>query len=238
MCVQSQHLSTMLLCDGKRGLAVLTAFLDESGTHAGAPVVAVAGFYGNAEQWRAFRRMWEPHSADFHAKDKSRKYPILVEAIDSSGINGILVTLGKNSYRANSTAQMISQLGNEYSLCAFECALGICRFADSPTAFVFEQGQPNFKFVMGVLLDMLDAGDTRISSVTPARKEDFIELHPADFVSHLASSHDKPWLQKLFDLHRLKHAYIEDRMLSELGPQLKQMIAKARRERQKAREKR
>ena len=35
---------------------VFTAYLDESGTHAGAPVSAIAGFVGDARQWRKFEK--------------------------------------------------------------------------------------------------------------------------------------------------------------------------------------
>lgn len=35
---------------------VLTAYLDESGTHAGAKVSAMAGFVGNARQWRKYEK--------------------------------------------------------------------------------------------------------------------------------------------------------------------------------------
>jgi hypothetical protein len=178
----------MLLGDGERWLAVLTAFLDESGTHAGCPAVTVAGFYGNKDQWELFRAVWGPHSFGFHAKDGASKYAELFGAIEASGINGIYFPLDKAIYRQNSTPQMLSRAGNEYSMCAFQCVLSICKEVGVPTAFVFEQGQPNLNFVLETLLYMLDSGGTCISSITPAKKSDFIELHPADFVSHLASS--------------------------------------------------
>ena len=238
MCVQSQHLSSMLMGDGERWLAVLTAFLDESGTHAGCPVVTVAGFYGNKEQWEAFRGAWGPHSSSFHAKDGELKYPELFEAIKTSGINGIYITLAKTTYRRHSTPQMLSRAGDEYSMCAFQCVLSICRAVATPTAFVLERGQPSFEFVLKTLLYMLDSGDNCISAVTPAKKEDFIELHPADWVSHLASSKDNLWLQRLMDIHRLKHGHIGARSLADIGPELKKIIAKAKRERAKAKNQR
>ena len=236
MCVQSQYLSSMLMGDGERWLAVLTAFLDESGTHAGCPVVTVAGFYGNKKQWKKFRAMWGLHSVGFHAKDSEAEYPHLVSAIEASEINGIFITLGKETYRQHSTPQMLSRAGNEYSMCAFQCVLSICREVNRPTAFVLERGQPNFEFVLKTLLYLFDSGETCICAVTPAKKEEFIELHPADFVSHLASTNDKPWLQKLMDIHRLKHGHIHAKSLAQVGPELKKIIAKAKHERSKAKQ--
>jgi hypothetical protein len=35
---------------------ILTAYFDESGTHAGAEISAMAGFLGDARQWRKFEK--------------------------------------------------------------------------------------------------------------------------------------------------------------------------------------
>lgn len=235
-----EHLSAMLLGDGDRRLAVIAfnAFLDEAGTHAGAPVVTVAGFYGNKEQWALFRESWGPFSLDFHAKNSEHRFPELCAAIEKSGINGIFVTIGKISYKTSATERVKSRLGNTYALCAFMCAMKICDEVQAPTSFVFERGQPNFSFVQKILLDMLDAGNTCIASVTPAKKTDFIELHAADFISHCASAYEKPWLQRLFDSHRLKHAHIESQNLQDAGIALDELMKKARWERRKAKESR
>ena len=53
---------------------MLDAFLDESGTNADSPVVTVAGFYGNKEQWIDFRNYWKSHSFGFHAKSSDVKF--------------------------------------------------------------------------------------------------------------------------------------------------------------------
>lgn len=42
--------------ESERILMVFTAYLDESGTHAGAPISAMAGFVGDARQWRKFEK--------------------------------------------------------------------------------------------------------------------------------------------------------------------------------------
>jgi hypothetical protein len=217
---------------------VLTAYLDEAGTHAGCPVVTVAGYYGNVEQWQAFRELWKPHSCGFHAKDGDRKYPDIFDAIAKSEINGVFLALGKDRYRAHSTEITLSRFGNEYAMCAFQCVLSICKEVGAPTAFVLEQGQPNLNYVLKTLLYMLESGETCISSVTPARKADFIELHPADFVAHLASSGDRQWLDKLAAIHRLKRGDIPSDTLDNVGKELDILIAKAKRERARAKRER
>jgi hypothetical protein len=217
-------------------LAVIAfdAFLDEAGTHAGAPVVTMAGFYGSKEQWALFRELWEPFSLDFHAKNSERLFPELCTAIEKSEINGIFVTIGKVAYKASATERVKSHLGNTYALCAFICAMKICDEVRTPISFVFEHGQPNLSFVQKVLLDMLNAGNSCIAAVTPAKKTDFIELHAADFISHCASAYEKPWLQRLIDSRRLKHAHIGKQHLEITGVELEELMRKARWERRKA----
>jgi hypothetical protein len=56
---------------------IFTAYLDESGTHAGAPISAMGGFIGDARQWRKFEKrdgkLFKRFRVDvFHAVDVRR----------------------------------------------------------------------------------------------------------------------------------------------------------------------
>ena len=58
--------------NGRFFTAMIEAYLDESGTHAGAPVLCVAGYAGNRRQWKNFGKEWFPACKDsphsiFHA---------------------------------------------------------------------------------------------------------------------------------------------------------------------------
>jgi hypothetical protein len=224
----------MLLGDGERWLLVLDAFLDEAGTNKQCPCVTVAGFYGNRDQWKIFRDLWRPRSEGFHALRHEDRFPDLCSAIEASRINGIWVTLWKKDYEQFATEHMKSFMGNPYAICAFMCVMEICGRVKLPIAIVLEQGQPNLPFVRGILESMMDAGELCISSVTPAMKKDFIELHPADFASHCGSTYDKPPLQRLMDAGRLLHGHVTKDMLKDIAPQLTAMVKKARYERLKA----
>jgi len=47
----------------ERAIAVFGAFFDDSGTHAGSPVVAMGGLLGTAEQWDVFATAWSERLA-------------------------------------------------------------------------------------------------------------------------------------------------------------------------------
>jgi hypothetical protein len=224
----------MLTGDGDKWVAMFDAFLDEAGTNEGCPVVTVAGFYASQDQWAAFRQIWKPHSQGFHALHSDDRFPALCRAITESGVKGLFVTVGKATYRRLATDHMKSFMGNAYAVCAFMCAMSICREVNAPTSFVLEQGQPNLDFVKRILEAMIDAGDPCVAAVASARKEQFIELHPADFIAHCGSSHDKPWLQKLFDVDCLKHGHIGEKELMKLAPEITAIVKNAKNERLKA----
>ncbi len=217
---------------------MLDAFLDEAGTHKQCPCVTVSGFYGSQDQWKKFKQLWKSNSTGFHALRHSNRFPDLYSAIELSEINGLWVTLWKKDYETLATEHVKSYLGNPYAICAFMCVMEICALVQTPTAIVLEQGQPNLSFVRRILEDMMDAGRVCISSVSAAKKTDFVELHPADFVSHCGSTHDTHWLQKLMDVGRLKHGHVTREMLTRTAPQLSAMVSTARRERLKAKRRR
>ena len=234
---QDRSLLWLLSGAGERFVAVIHAFLDESGTNPETPVLTVAGFYGCQGQWETFKNLWRPllQGRDFHALHSATLYSGLCFAIRQSAIDGLFCTIGKETYRQHANEHLKTFAGNTYAVCVFLCALGICTEVNNePVSFVLERGQPNIAFVKRIMEDMMDAGEFCIASVATARKEEFIELHPADFVSHLASSHDKPWLEHLMEAGRLKHGHITEQMIREASPEVTALVGRARHERNKA----
>lgn len=97
MCVQSQFSKVdelMRLVHPREGhrkvLAVIDAYLDESGIHEGAKVCVIAGYFGGPGQMKRFEKAWKQtldHYSfpmkDFHAKDlvKSPKHKPMLESL-------------------------------------------------------------------------------------------------------------------------------------------------------------
>lgn len=214
---------------------MLTAFLDESGTDDRGLCVTVAGFYGDEAQWQTFRDLWKPRSEGFHALNSSSRFGPLCDAIEASKIQGIFVTVWKATYKALANEHLKSFAGNGYAVCAFLCAMQICQEVEGvPISFAYELGQPNFEFVKRVLEAMKDSGEYSIASALGAKKADFIELHPADFVSHCATGYKKEFLQRLFNSKLLKHGHVAEEMLKQASAAVTEFVKKAKNERLKA----
>jgi hypothetical protein len=129
----------------------MQAFLDESGTHIEAPVLAVSGCYGEEHQWLEFRRYWATCSKAFHAKDCSSRFPQLVGAMKTAGIKAVLMSVGKATYKEFANAHLNTAVGNAYSCCTLLCAGHIGTCVSKKTSFVVEAGQPNLGAVKNVL---------------------------------------------------------------------------------------
>lgn len=214
---------------------MLHAFLDESGTNPETPVLSVGGFYGSKDQWEVFRWLWRPYSPGFHATRSTRLFPQLCSAIECSRVRGVLLTVGKETYKSYASAHLQTAVGNAYSVCALLCAISICTQENNqPVSVVLEQGQPNLSFVKGVLEGMIGSSYWSVVAVSVAKKSDFIEMHTADFLSHVASSHDVQWMQRLFDRDRLVQGHVTEEMLKEASPQVSELFRRARAARQEA----
>jgi hypothetical protein len=81
---------------------------------------------------------------------------------------------------------------------------------------------------------MIGSSYWSVVAVSVAKKSDFIEMHTADFLSHVASSHDVQWMQRLFDRDRLVQGHVTEEMLKEASPQVSELFRRARAARQEA----
>lgn len=99
-------------------MTMLHAFLDESGTNPETPVLSVGGFYGTKEQWEIFRWLWRPYSTGFHATRSTRLFPQLCSAIECSRVRGVLLSVGKETYKSYASTHLQTAVGNAYSICA------------------------------------------------------------------------------------------------------------------------
>jgi len=202
--VSAESVSSELLAlfsgDGKRVVVVVEAFMDESGTHKGAPLVAVGAVIGAHWQWRKFLSMWD--DKPFHAKEPKCDplKPALFDAFQECELESFVASMAPHDYKNHANAHFRSGLGNPYSVCTFACAIGVSKYCRDnklgEIAFVIEAGQPNVDFVRETLEYMRTKERYRIASVAVAAKKKFVQLCTADFLAHSRTS-EPGWFHNL-----------------------------------------
>jgi len=244
---QSQYLPELLahFSEGGRGVVAVTkadfyqAYIDESGTHAGASILAVAAYFGTHGQWEQFLSRWK-HD-DFHACESryDKLKSELADAIDASEIEGAEVCIRPHEFQNSASADMKSNMGNAYAVGVFLCVVGICKLVSTENenariAFVLEDGQPNVLWVQRLLIAFMAEYPT-IASVTVAAKVGTPQFHPPDFLAYSRSTTDVPWMNRLFAKGRAREMPIEAELFSRTSEGVKRLMRENRR--RKAKEK-
>jgi hypothetical protein len=228
------------LTDGvKIPLATIRAYFDESGTHKGARCPSVAYFAGTKDQWQGFLDEWQPRLVAsgipyFHAKDPRcdclRSH--LVQAITNSSLTGVVCSVFLDDFKKSLGQKAQSILGNAYSVCAFTCAMELCKWVKENSfksvALALEDGQPNANFVKDTLLKIMCDPEEPISHVSLEKKDGCIFLQPADFLSHICSTQDVEWLECLFNTGNVTHAHFGTEQISQASMEIEKLIVKQR----------
>lgn len=221
-----QELVRLVSGDGKRTVAVIEAYLDESGAHKSARAMTVAGYWGPSEAWNEFTKQWRTELGRagveiFHAKDQRCDHlrAPLADLIDATGIHGVFASIRREDYGALVGDRVLSVFGNAYAVGVWYCALRILdRTGDEPVSFVVESGQPNSSFIADKLEFLMDdlfrskalGFGWNVASVTVARKSEFVPLQTADFLAHATNANDQAWLARLQSAERINEARIPD----------------------------
>ncbi len=145
-------------------VASFTAYFDESGTHASAPVVAVAGFISTVERWRNLEREWSTvlrmykleyfHMTDFENRwgpyrdwDKGKRETIikrLLGIIKQYALSGFSAAVVRGDYerlREEHPGRWVTP----YGVCAAWCLRDVADWLESSNrdeyaGYVFERG--------------------------------------------------------------------------------------------------
>jgi hypothetical protein len=203
----------------------MDAFIDESGTHAGADLLTVACCFGTESKWKHFLEQWD--EPEFHAKDApdalKQKLSDLMCACE---LDAMVCFVRPAQYKTRTSAQWQSAIGNAYAACSFACALGLKKiFPEERFAYVIEEGQPNTDWVVRVLraLSLSEPFRDRIGMVATASKKAALQLHTADFIAHSWSTQNKFWMSEIGD-----HIYEQDitPSLDGMSDELREIIQK------------
>jgi hypothetical protein len=231
--------------NGRWHIVMLEAYLDESGTHKGAPVLCVAGYWGNRQQWGAFEKEWfpkiegSPHSF-FHAENSKcdqLRLP-LAEAIDKGKLKGIICSTKPGTFNYSASEQLKSQMGDAYAVCAVTCAWIICQWSydnkKESVSFAYETGRPNADFVNKALIaqQRLNDPEVNIANVSMVKKEECPHIATADFLSHVYGStnaDDIAWYDYLVRNGNILYTEITSDKLNEMSKLIKDHYINQRR---------
>lgn len=219
--------------NGRWCIAVLEAYLDESGTHDEAPVLCVAGYVGNRRQWGIFEKEFLPQlkrsgQTCFHAEDSScdRLRIPLASAIDKGNFWGVIYSVKPDVFKSHATPELKREMGNAYAICAVYCAMVIfritCALKLGPVSFVYEAGQPNDELVLRSIKTLQMHNDPKmpVAGVTLGTKKIHQPLASADFLSHVYGTHtynavNKNWYDYLTRGGRILHEELTKERLIE-----------------------
>jgi hypothetical protein len=203
---------------------VLEAFIDESGTHKGAPSLSVAGWVAHHGYWKRFLSRWG-EKRQFHAKDPryDSSRAALYDAILDSQLEGFVSWIKPEHYKKHADPLFKSAIGNAYAVCTFNVALGIFKFARTnrmgKVAFIIESGQSNVEFIRQVLEGMKAKERFGVASVAVASKEDFVQLCTADFLAYSRTS-DQGWFEEFVASGLVAEDYVTPERLVRMSDDL------------------
>jgi hypothetical protein len=231
---------------------VIEAYIDESGTHRGAPLLAVAAYFAAHGTWGRFNRDWDAilkqHNIScFHATESEcdALRPSLAKLIEDCKLRGVVAAVPRPVYDQYASAQVKGSLGDAYRTCVTLCVIKTCRlvkehYPDRSVSFFIEDGQPNTESLLSNLRLLmedhaLDSDCAPIASVDLARK-DLAPLQTADFLSHVHSTSDLVWINDLTKRGRIYVAPIDEDVLKGSSTGIKRMFAQQRKRRKLAKQ--
>lgn len=163
MFKSASHPLDALLPNGRYALSLAQVFFDESGSHAGSPVLCVAGYVFVSDRLKRFNDEWScfldeyglthfhmvdcAHGAnEFKEMSKDDRASVAkkcIEAVKKYASRGIGVMVAEQTY--DELMPYHPKLGGAYSYCIWQCLHGYKAWRtetgfSGDTAFVFESG--------------------------------------------------------------------------------------------------
>jgi hypothetical protein len=183
-------------------MAVLTAYFDESGIHAGDHLCVVAGFVGNDAQWQALAADWIPAirpRKNLHMKDlRWNQHP--------ERVRPLLAKLGPIPYKYNLKPVSVSvkwrdwneivqgkvreEYTNPYMLCAQTCMGGVLNSIAGPddVYFLFDRQRGKRRKTIEKLRDIVFEWigiDSRVKGIDFLDRATTVCLDPADYLAFI-----------------------------------------------------
>lgn len=193
---------------------ILTAYLDESGTHSQSPVLIMAGYLGNKDQWNDFEEAYNKlrqkfgfrvfHAKDFRAThgefiswsrekkaDLLKAFYLITEQHLEVGFATVLEKQDYNSvYRPRGEKLKKIQLDTAYGMCfreslSFLVGYAAKHFDERPTVnIVLETGHTHVGDCYRIFHSIKTSNPELFGSFTLETKASCAVVHAADFLAY------------------------------------------------------
>ena len=183
-------------------VALLTAYLDESGIHDGDHLCVVAGFIGNDPQWAAFANDWiaalRPKK-NLHMKDlRWRRRPSQIMSLLSKlgpiphkyNLAAVGVSLSQKDYLASGLEKVSKRFTNPYVICATCCmSVALTEVAKKDDLhFIFDRQEGLRREAMEAIRNFsfdYCGIDSRFKGADFMNRADTVCLDPADYLAYI-----------------------------------------------------
>lgn len=196
-----------------RAVVTITAYLDESGTHADSPAVVVAGYLALARDWEGFEIEWRAALGDFgidrfHMSDfangaqgfqgwpepvRRERFARLAAIINRHVLSSVGVAIPMDAYRAAFSSEITGAHAGPYFLAATVLMTSVATIARSLRtvpwiAYVFESGARGAGDVLEAFSenhrDPVDREHFRALSLRFESNREFVPLQAADILAY------------------------------------------------------
>ena len=175
-------------------IAMYAAAIDESGTHAGAPMLSVACCVATSGQWERFREEWSPTAAryknGYHAKDGTHADNLELTRLINKHIEAGFAIRIAYKIAKRIPLEIRSRYGGEYPACIRACVGSVSAWCDQNkiewVAFVIEDGHKSVdaaKNYFEYLKAASGAERRHVWSDTWVGKGE-LTVHPSDLIAH------------------------------------------------------
>jgi hypothetical protein len=205
---------------------MLGAFFDDSGTHAGSPVVAMGGLLGTDPQWDYFAENWtallkapypdKPPLSHFHlthcrnglgefagyslAERDRLNYLFRRIFLDSDFVT-LAAAVDNQAWHELVVGELAEQLGNPLEFCFFKCVESVMntirlRHPGEPVLFFFDEGTVDRIGPMASLIRSQKQIYPEIERIIFAPVKKVIALQGADMIAYETYLYGYEWLKQ------------------------------------------
>lgn len=202
-----------------RYLLILTAYLDESGTHRSAEALAVAGYLSTQDRWEQFDAEWRvalreygleffhmtdfangapPYNTDIWRTEREARFSRLVDIINRNALASIGITLPIRLFRSVVSTKAQRLVGGPYGLAAHACLTEAARIIrahqwDAWIRYIYADGAEGAGQVLASYRRIKGQAQNkdilRLDKLSFEDKKEYLPLQAADILAYELYKH-------------------------------------------------